>query len=249
MKHGFILTNWDLLSDEIKKHEDCIINVEDIIVKLLETSHRAETLSELNELHEDGLHQETTLTDPVVPWDLEQQWDELTGKVLDLEKVVQGRLKELQKFSERRVYRHVSREEMLQDIEGKLVKTRWVQTMKGEEVRCRLVAQEYAKGDPREDLFAGTPPLFAARLLVSRTASSRKKTLTLMVLDISCAFLYADIKRRIYIELPEEDPESKTGNMVGRLEKALYGTRDAPQAWHEELSKTLQELGFKMSMQ
>ena len=68
-----------------------------------------------------------------------------------------------------------------------------------------------------------------------------------MVLDVSCAFLYADIKRRVYIELTTEDPESINGNMVGTLEKVLYGTRDAPQAWHDELSRTLTEIGLTTS--
>ena len=136
----------------------------------------------------------------------------------------------------------------MQDREGKFVKTRWDQTVKGDDVRCRLVAKEFAKGDPREDLFAGTPPLFAAKMVVSRTASSPGRRWTLMVLDMSCAFLYADITRRVYIELPTEDPESVSGTKVGKLEKALYGTRDAPQAWLDELSRTLTEIGFKMSI-
>jgi hypothetical protein len=36
--------------------------------------------------------------DPVVPTDMGMQRDELTGKTLELKKVVQGRLRELQKF-------------------------------------------------------------------------------------------------------------------------------------------------------
>jgi hypothetical protein len=174
--------------------------------------------------------EDSTLVNPTIPWYMDDQFDELTGKYLDFEKVVQGRLKELQKFADRRVYVHVPRSKAMSDPEGKFVKTRWVQTQKGDEVRCRFVAQEFAHGDPREDLFAGTPPLFAARLLTSRVASAWKKGHTLMVLDVSCAFLYAPIKRRIYIELPEEDPQSSSGDVVGQLEKALYGTRDAPQA-------------------
>ena len=51
----------------------------------------------------------------------------------------------------------------------------------------------------------------------------------------------------MYIELPEEDSKSSSGEWVGRLEKALYGTRDAPQAWLEELGATLTELGFEAS--
>jgi hypothetical protein len=199
-------------------------------------------------LEEEGDSEESTLQDPTIPWDMADQWDEITGKALDLEKVVSGRLKELKKFEERRVYVHVPRQEALRDKAGKFVKTRWVQTVKGDEVRCRLVAQEFAHGDPREDLFAGTPPLFAARMVVSRTATKRANQHTLMVLDVSCAFLYAPIKRTVYIELPEEDSKSSSGEWVGRLEKALYGTRDAPQAWLEELGSTIEGLGFTASV-
>ena len=34
---------------------------------------------------------------------------------------------------------------------------------------------------------------------------------------------------------------------MGRLKKALYGTRDAPQLWQKELGSTLKDLGFKDS--
>ena len=38
---------------------------------------------------------------------------------------------------------------------------------------------------------------------------------------------------------PDEDKEGVLQLMVGRLRKALYGTRDAPMAWQEELSSSL----------
>ena len=43
----------------------------------------------------------------------------------------------------------------------------------------------------------------------------------------------------MYIELPFEDPMSEGGNMVSKLDKALYGTRDALAAWQAELEKTM----------
>ncbi len=115
----------------------------------------------------------------------------------------------------------------------------------GDLVRSRFVAQEFASGDPREDLFAGTPPLFASRLVVSTTASRRQRGWSLMALDIGCAFLYAKATRELYIELPDADPLARDGRHVGRLLKALYGTRDAPQRWQQELSETLHALGFQ----
>ena len=40
-----------------------------------------------------------------------------------------------------------------------------------------------------------------------------------MTLDVSCASLYADIKRRVYTQLPTEYAESVSGTEVGKLEK------------------------------
>lgn len=109
----------------------------------------------------------------------------------------------------------------------------------GHGVCSRFVAQEFASGVPREDLFAGGPPLFAARLLVSQAVGQRERPMTLMVLDISCAFLYVEVKRSVYIELLREDPQRKNDAKVGKLVKALYATRNAPQAWAEGLGATL----------
>ena len=65
-----------------------------------------------------------------------------------------------------------------------------------------------------------------------------------MVLDVKGAFLYGKTKRNVYIWLPSEDPKNQEGYM-GKLEKAMYGTRDAPQVWQEEVRNTMTELGFE----
>ena len=100
-------------------------------------------------------------------------WHELTGCPLDPHLVMRGPERELKKLEERAVRERVPRAVAMQDPEGKFVETRWVAVQKGEEVRCRCDAQEFAAGDPRTDLFAGIPPLFAARLLVSMAATCR----------------------------------------------------------------------------
>lgn len=56
---------------------------------------------------------------------------------------------------------------------------------------CRFVEKEFAEGDPVDDLFTGAPPLFAARLLLTKAASSGLGHGSLMVLDISRAFICA----------------------------------------------------------
>lgn len=48
-----------------------------------------------------------------------------------------------------------------------------------------------------------------------------------MQLDVKFAFLHGALKRKVHIELPQQDPKSGDSNLVGKLKKAMYGTRDA----------------------
>jgi hypothetical protein len=93
-----VISNWDHLQSEFESNRTPGEEAEIVVTKLLETRrlHSLE-VALMSVLEEEGL-EDSTLRDPVVPWDMDEQWDELTGKVLDLEKVVQGRLKELKKF-------------------------------------------------------------------------------------------------------------------------------------------------------
>ena len=81
-------------------------------------------------------------------------------------------------------------------------------------------------------MFAPTPPLLASRWLCSCVASQGPGgmgDLTLMTLDFSKAFLYGDMQRTVYIELPAEDARRNGGANVGLLRESMYGLRDAPQ--------------------
>ena len=63
-----------------------------------------------------------------------------------------------------------------------------------------------------------------------------------MAVDVKRAFLHGLCTRSIYIELPAE--ESQGGTYVGKLIRALYGTRDAPLAWQTVVRSGMRELGF-----
>ena len=68
----------------------------------------------------------------------------------------------------------------------------------------------------------------------------------LMVLDMKPAFLYRETKRAIYLELPDADRNGRNPLLVGKLHKALCGTRDAPQQGQEHLTTTLKNIiGFR----
>ena len=66
-----------------------------------------------------------------------------------------------------------------------------------------------------------------------------------MALDFSKAFLYGDLSREAYIELPPEDARGQKGDAVGFLRKSMYGLRDAPQVWQSVVTAMLEERGYK----
>ena len=135
--------------------------------------------------------------------------DSTTGEVLDPTKVQAGCDEEIGFMSQMRVWDRVTREQAKNDPDGKIVGTRWVFVKKGDKVRCRLVAQDFAGSDKREDLYAGTPPLSATRYLLSDIVSRGKRNGRgkLMVIDIKRAFLHGLCTRSIYIELPGAESE------------------------------------------
>ena len=192
------------------------------------TNGAPKTADNMYELHEEDLHEQDLYE--LHEEDLHEQppvhgrFDENTGEELDPFLLAKGRAKEYDKLVSREVYEAVPRWMADQDKEGKKIKTRWVDVVKGDVIKSRFVAQELAAGDPREDLFAGTPPLFAARLLLSLAAVRRPEAWGVMVLDVACAFLYAAAKRNLYVELPEQDPKHAGG---GACREVVEGS-----LWH-----------------
>ena len=187
-------------------------------------------------------------------WESVVAVDDVSGKNLDPALVRAARAEEMEGFRKHEVYEYVSRSEAESDPDGKFIGVRWIDLNKGTDespnIRSRLVGQEYATKEKRNDLYAPTPPLAAARWILSQCASSGRrgaKDMRVEILDIKKAFLYGRLKRTVYIELPAEDPMSKGGQYVGRLWKAMYGTRDAPSIWQEELEATMLSLGFRAS--
>jgi hypothetical protein len=112
--------------------------------------------------------------------DMEQAWDDVHGKALDLKTVREARREEVCYMQQRSIWSEVDVRECWAKTGKKPVSVKWVDTNKGTDeapkVRCRLVARDFkVKGEKdREDLFAATPPLELKRMLMSRTASRKK---------------------------------------------------------------------------
>ena len=65
-----------------------------------------------------------------------------------------------------------------------------------------------------------------------------------MLSDVKRAYRHAKASRELYVELPHEDP-CRSADEVGRLNLALYRTRDAATLWQECVADHLEGVGFR----
>ena len=69
--------------------------------------------------------------------------------------------------------------------------------------------------------------------------------LELVQFDIKTAFLYSDLKKEIFMEVPEGIRSAKSENNVCRLLKAWYGLKQAARCWNEKFTRALRDLGLE----
>ena len=65
-----------------------------------------------------------------------------------------------------------------------------------------------------------------------------------MSLDFKKAFLNGHVTREVCIEIPAEDLGGQEGRMVGLLNRAMYGLREAPAIWQRVVQELMADLGF-----
>ena len=185
-------------------------------------------------------------------------YDDVSGEDLPKHLAVAGRRLEMDFFHGRKVYDKTPISECWEKTGKAPIPVKWIDTNKGDkdnpEVRCRLVACQYNKYTDAE-LFAATPPLEALRFLISAAATSQKRTgrgiagrtrragqRKLLFIDARRAYFNSESTKLTYIDLP---PEDRTPGMCGRLNKCMYGTRDAAKRWEETYTRHLLDLGLE----
>ena len=135
-------------------------------------------------------------------------WNDVKGGWLDPVLIRKAREEEMQYVKKHAVYEKVPMSQRWQETEKNPIKTGWADTNKGTSectnMRPRWVAKEYNIG-PKPDLFSTTSPLEGFKLVISEAASSNQKGTVLLVIDVRRAYFDAKARRRVHIELTEED--------------------------------------------
>ena len=134
-----------------------------------------------------------------------------------------------------------------------VVGTRWVYDVKVDadghvsRYKARLVAQGFSQkhGIDYTETFAPTMHIKTARVLFSIAA---RLGLEVRQYDISTAFLHASLKETVYVRQPPGYKIEGKENWVYRLNKAMYGLKNAPKAYSDHFMKVLSDLGFKQSL-
>jgi hypothetical protein len=114
--------------------------------------------------------------------------------------------------------------------------------------KARLVAKGYSQqyGIDYKDIFAPVIRFATVRTLLAVTAL---RDYSISQLDVSTAYLYADVEEEIYMEQPlgyeMSGPEGQ--KLVCRLNKSIYGLKQAGRNWNKHLDKWLKSYGLKQS--
>jgi hypothetical protein len=134
-----------------------------------------------------------------------------------------------------------------------------------ERFKARLVARGYTQtfGVDYHETFAPVLRAESLRFIIIYAAS---KNLILYKLDVETAFLQGDLNEEVYMEIPEgyqinKDNNNKDNNInnnnnnkdnninefVCKLNKSLYGLKQASRNWNEKLSNIIKNINFIQS--
>eukprot|EP00971_Amphidinium_carterae_P130125 2577826-Amphidinium_carterae.1 len=76
-------------------------------------------------------------------------------------------------------------------------------------------------------------------------SAAESDDVVIQVWDISRAHQHCQQKRKVFIKLPEDDPNSEREGVCGLLVTAPNSVRDAAQSFEHTINETLTQNGFK----
>ena len=134
----------------------------------------------------------------------------------------------------------------------KIVVSKWVFKIKYKEdgsverYKCHLVAQGFTQA-PGVDYSERFTPVARFGTIRTLLAIGIQRGMSIQQMDVTTAFLNSTLKEDIYMAQPAGFEEPGREHLVCHLRKSLYGLKQSPRCWYEELSTHLMTTGFKQS--
>ncbi|KAE8734764.1 hypothetical protein F3Y22_tig00000715pilonHSYRG00142 [Hibiscus syriacus] len=112
-----------------------------------------------------------------------------------------------------------------------------------ERYRVRLVVKGYAQkeGIDFNEIFSPVVRLTTVRVVLAMCATLN---LHLENLDVKTTFLHENLEEEIYMLQPEGFEEKEKKNLVCRLNKSLYGLKQALRCWYKRFDSFIMCLGY-----
>ncbi|KAK9217646.1 hypothetical protein WN943_006274 [Citrus x changshan-huyou] len=134
----------------------------------------------------------------------------------------------------------------------KLVGNKWVYRVKENsdgtinKFKTRLVAKGFLQtpGVDFKETFSPIVKAATIRIVLTVVVNNDWK---LRQVDINNAFLNGDLTETVYMPQPEGFEDKNKPNHICKLNKALYGLRQAPRAWFDKLKSVLYSWDFENS--
>lgn len=112
-----------------------------------------------------------------------------------------------------------------------------------EKYKARVVARGFLQQEGVDfgETYAPTVRMESIRLMIAAAAA---EGMHLQQMDVTTAFLYAELEEEVYLEVPEGMFEGEQPGKVLRLWKALYGLKQSSRMWNLHVDRALSEFGL-----
>ena len=135
------------------------------------------------------------------------------------------------------------------------IPSRWTFTLKKDQFgviqkfKARFVAKGFKQICGRDYDEDGTyAPVLTAETFRLVISSSAENDWDIHQMDVTCAFLQADLKEEVFAKIPQGYNHGKSmKNKCWKMNKAIYGLKQAPKAWFDSVHTTLNDEGFTQS--